>query len=172
MRTLVRWPIGLRREGAKPPSKNLRINSMYDGRTVKESTILLTMQPEIFYWADRGGRHVCLCQRAWPVDLSQTYRRPCQGLVLILKDGTLFNQSRWIGTTWRRYERASHEPVPTRRWPAELDRLLVAGQRPSATERPFVHALNCTLRRDFVQWPWQELLDIIGNCRRCRSCRY
>ena len=70
--------------------------------------------------------------------------------------------SRWIGTTWRRYERASHEPLPTGRWPAGLDRLLVAGQK-----RPFVHALNCTLRRDFVQWPWQELLDIIGNCRRC-----
>lgn len=58
MRTLVRWPIGLRREGAKPPSKNLRINSMYDGRTVKESTILLTMQPEIFYWVRQAGHVV------------------------------------------------------------------------------------------------------------------
>ena len=38
-----------------------------------------------------------------------------------------------------------------------------AWRQPSEAERPFVHAMNCTLRRDFVQWPWQGLLEIIGK---------
>ena len=46
-----------------------------------------------------------------------------------------------------------------------------AWQQPGEAKRTVVHVLNCTLRRDFLQWPWQELLEIIGNCRRCRSCR-